>query len=335
MKISYNNFKEYVEKHTDDFEYGDSENEKFLENIVNYFFTGETTLDRNKGLMIRGSFGVGKTIILKIIQKMLQQDKKFAYNPSNDVVAQYNIGGDEAIAIYKQKKERLFDDFGAEEIGKHFGNNVEVFQKIIYSRYDLLKYQHIRTHLTTNLSNEQICEKYGERAYDRLKDMFNVINWNFKLSFRGTSKFRFKLEEEVVADIIQPLTEEQNLDLILFNIYSKAMAEDLPIELDRHNSVICFKKFYEKKLIEISPDEKLKFNLRAINYIKIEDKKETKQSNILKFSIEALKDEIVMKQETEQRHARLIQEVSTQLFFNEYLRVQKAKRIDLKEMYYF
>lgn len=334
MKTSYNYFKEYVDKYTENFEYGDSENEKFLENIVNYFFIGETTLDRNKGLMIRGSFGVGKTIILKIIQKMLQHDKKFAYNPANDVVAKYNIGGDEAIAVYKQKKERLFDDFGAEEIGKHFGNNVEVFQKIIYSRYDLLKYQHIRTHLTTNLSNEQIAEKYGERAYDRLKDMFNVINWNFKLSFRGKSKFRFKLEEEVV-EVVKPLTDEEVLDSILFDVYNKAMLEDLPIELDKYNSVICFKKFYEKGLIDLTEEQKLKFKLRAIKHISIEEKKRKDKSNLFKYSVNALKDELLMKQEAEKSKNRLIQETATQLFFNEYLRVQKAKRIDLKEMYYF
>lgn len=334
MKTSYNYFKEYVDKYTDDFIYGDAENEKFLENIVNYFFTGETTLDRNKGLMIRGSFGVGKTDILRIIQKMLPQNKKFAYNPANDVVAEYNIGGDEAIAVYKQKKERLFDDFGAEEIGKHFGNNVEVFQKIIYSRYDLLKYQHIKTHITTNLSNEQMAEKYGERAYDRLKDMFNLVNWTFKVSFRGKSKFRFKLEEEVI-DVVKLLTEEEKLDKMLFDVYNKAMAEDLPIELDRHNAVICFKKFYEKGLIEITEEQKTIFRLRAIKHISIEKKKENKMSELIKFSVDALKDEIIMKKEAEEKEFRLRQETATQLFFNEYLRVQKAKRIDIKEMYYF
>ena len=58
-------------------------------------------------------------------------------------------------------------------------------------------------------------------------------------------------------------------------------------------------------------------------------------SELIKFSVDALKDEIIMKKEAEEKEFRLRQETATQLFFNEYLRVQKAKKIDLKEMYYF
>ena len=270
MKTFYNQFKNYVNNNYDNFIYGDEKNEKFLENIVNYFGTGETCYDRSKGLLIRGGYGVGKTTILKLIQKTLQEDKKFAYNPSNDVVANFNIGGDDQIKIYKNKKERLFDDLGAEDMGKNYGNNVEVFQKIIYSRYDLLKYENIRTHITTNLTNDEIIAKYGERAYDRFKDMFNVVRWNFTTSIRGKNKFKLKEPKEIKTEKpIQTKEEEEKesikfMNTVLFNAYDLALENKTKLSFDRPTAIIMFKKFYAKNLISIEEKDKLTYNLRAV-----------------------------------------------------------------------
>ena len=57
----YQNFKNFIETNSTGFDFGDAENEKFLSNIVNYFAGGESTYDINKGLLIRGSVGAGKT----------------------------------------------------------------------------------------------------------------------------------------------------------------------------------------------------------------------------------------------------------------------------------
>ena len=73
---AFEHFKKFVEAKTEGFEFGNEENQAFLENLVNYFSTGPTNLDRNKGLLIRGAVGVGKTAILQVIQRWLPQEKK-------------------------------------------------------------------------------------------------------------------------------------------------------------------------------------------------------------------------------------------------------------------
>ena len=165
----FNSFKNFVKTKTVGFDFGNKEKELFIKNVVNYFCGKTTTLDTKKGLLIQGGIGSGKTSTLKLIQLWTPNSDRFMYNPCQNVVSDYNAGGDEIMELYKKHKERMFDDLGTERIGKYYGNNVETMQEIIMARYDLYRYQGIKTHITTNLNNEQILERYGERAYDRLK----------------------------------------------------------------------------------------------------------------------------------------------------------------------
>lgn len=202
--MNFENFEKFIDKNTDGFLWGDQDNINFLKDIVNYFGTGETSLDRSKGLLIRGSIGVGKTAILRLIQKWLPQEEKFAYNPANDVVGLFNASGEDGVKVYKEKKNRLFDDLGAEDQGVNYGNRVEVFEKIILKRYDSA----LTTHFTTNLSNKELQEKYGHRAYDRLKEMCQLITWNAVESKRGGATFKYKhldegQKEPTTDDLIQ------------------------------------------------------------------------------------------------------------------------------------
>lgn len=214
--MDFKNFENFINETTEGFSWGNQANKAFLKNIVNYFGSGETIYDRSKGLFVRGNYGVGKTIIFKLIQKWLPSNRKFAYNPTNDVVSIFNSEGDKAIERYKFKKERMFDDLGSEEIGVHYGNRIETFQKIIYSRYDNFQSKGIRTHFTTNLTNDELKKKYDERAYDRIKEMCNVFNWPENESKRGKIEFSMRKPVEVI--------EKKDIELIPKDQYERILA---------------------------------------------------------------------------------------------------------------
>ena len=293
--MNYQNFKRFVKEKTEGFDFGDSKNEDFLKNLVNYFVNEETEYDTNKGLLIRGGIGVGKTSILKLVQLWLPGVMKFAYNPANEVVSQYNISGDEGVEVFKKKKNRLFDDIGAEDIGKYFGNNVEVFQKIIYSRYDGFRYSSLKTHFTTNLTNEQLKVKYGDRAYDRLKEMCTLVNWNESISRRGKAEFFIKKEVEVVKPVLQEEKNEirktflQNCIITPFDQYKKGVDK-----FDFKNLTLIFHIAMRKGALKITKEELEYYRAEAIKSLqsdvhKSEERNDKKQIALVKLA-NSLKD---------------------------------------------
>ncbi len=290
----YEAFKKFVLEKTEGFDFGDATNEAFLSNLVNYFSYGETSLNRRKGLLIRGSIGVGKTSTLRLIQKWLPQDEKFMYNPANDIVSLFNASGDDALTVYKKKKQRLFDDIGAEDIGKYYGNSVEIFEKIIYQRYDIFRDEQIRTHLTTNLNNEQLKAKYGERAYDRLKEMINTVNWNGAESKRGKQEWFFKPEKE--EDPNREPTPEERAERKKSFIQNqlikpfKGIKETGAFEIDKHNAYILFKVFRKARMINVTPLEDSEYTKKAEEELKQEAQKDKKGHKPMLKLLEGLRD---------------------------------------------
>ena len=71
-----------------------------------------------------------------------------------------------------------FDDLGAEQQIKHFGNDCNVMAEILMSRYEQFIENSTITHITTNLSVSEIEKYYGNRLRSRLRQMFNLISFN-------------------------------------------------------------------------------------------------------------------------------------------------------------
>jgi DNA replication protein DnaC len=72
-----------------------------------------------------------------------------------------------------------FDDLGTEETKSHFGNKINVMAEIILNRYDnktAMGWEF--THVTTNLSADEIEQYYGSRVRSRFREMFNAITLN-------------------------------------------------------------------------------------------------------------------------------------------------------------
>ena len=49
--------------------------------------------------------------------------------------------------------------------------------EILLSRYDLMKYEGVITHATTNLNADELEKIYGNRVRSRLREMFNLISF--------------------------------------------------------------------------------------------------------------------------------------------------------------
>ena len=130
----------------------------------------------NKGLLITGKCGTGKTLILKIYQKIVQNLPLQAFQivSSNKVVGDYDESGSQAIKMYIERK-MMFDDFGSENKGKHYGKDEEVFKTILEERYNVFIDKGLKTYLTSNLSLSQIGQRYGDRVNSRIHEMFNII----------------------------------------------------------------------------------------------------------------------------------------------------------------
>ncbi|MNQ76367.1 hypothetical protein D3C85_912040 [compost metagenome] len=93
--------------------------------------------------------------------------------------------GYEALNLYTQKaanQNRLtgycFDDLGAEQQIKHFGNDCNVMAEILISRYEQFVENNTVTHITTNLSASEIENLYGNRLRSRLRSMVNLITFD-------------------------------------------------------------------------------------------------------------------------------------------------------------
>lgn len=159
-----------------------------------FYFTSDCRCkwNLNKGIMLYGNTGSGKTFLMEM----------FAVNPRltyrvfhvlQDVQSRAMQDGDEGLepftrllnntAFYTEFGQHqcgaMFDDLGTEDRSvTYFGTTQNVMRNIIERRYQNVPIA--ATHFTTNLTTEQIEERYGARVRSRLREMVNLIEFNPK-----------------------------------------------------------------------------------------------------------------------------------------------------------
>lgn len=119
------------------------------------------TDNKHKGLLCYGKCGRGKSLICEKIMPNI-----FRYYLRKNLIKfdGYEIN-DKRQLLRECDCAILIDDFGVEDVGKIYGETHNVFEEVISlaeKRQQLLL-------LTTNLTLDEICEKYGERTLDRLR----------------------------------------------------------------------------------------------------------------------------------------------------------------------
>ncbi len=162
-----------------------------LENF-NQFNLIKNEASLNKGLLIYGDYGVGKSFLFKVLQEMGREislkykDNSFWFTSisTGSFVDEYmksikNTNSSFDIKNYYRGKLYI-DDLGFEKLAFL---SFELIGEVLFER----DRNEAITFLTTNLTPSEITERYKERIGDRLPAMFNIIKWEGK-SFRHKNK---------------------------------------------------------------------------------------------------------------------------------------------------
>lgn len=158
--------------------------------LIAYFLKDEVTcfqynINLNKGILLSGPIGCGKTSIMNIMKYLTPTEHKFFVKPCRDISFEFIQDGYQIIHKYSkgklyeyEPKTICFDDLGTESNLKYYGNECNVMAEILLSRYDMYIAKRIQTHITTNLSASEIETQYGNRVRSRMRELFNLIAYD-------------------------------------------------------------------------------------------------------------------------------------------------------------
>lgn len=156
------------------------EDRNILYKLCNYYIKDEVNckklnIDINKGILLSGPVGCGKTSLMKLLRHVVPHHKPYEVIPTRNIAFAFNNIGYTIIENYGDKKFYCFDDLGVEPTGRHFGKDCNVLGEILLSRYDLFLNHKTLTHATTNLNAKELEERYGNRVRCRMRQLFNLI----------------------------------------------------------------------------------------------------------------------------------------------------------------
>ena len=132
-------------------------------------------MDINKGVLLSGPVGCGKTSLMKLLPFVVPHQRKYVVMPCRNIVFAFNHLGYKTIEDYGESSAFCFDDIGVEPLGRYFGKDCNVIGEILLSRYELFLDTPLKTHGTTNLNAEELEERYGLRVRSRMRELFNLI----------------------------------------------------------------------------------------------------------------------------------------------------------------
>ena len=178
--------------------------------IQDHYSCAQMGIDTNKGILLTGPVGCGKTFLMKLLLHLAPHKTSYEIIPTRNIVFRFNASGFATLEQYNQAKNYCFDDLGVEPKGSHYGKDLNVLGEILLSRYDLftrhpqiienrslsevevkannqqpttnnqqpITNNHSKTHITTNLNAKEIEKRYGNRVRSRLRAMFNLISFD-------------------------------------------------------------------------------------------------------------------------------------------------------------
>lgn len=166
------------------------EDHEIIYSLILYFLKDEDAckelnISTNKGIILSGPIGCGKTSLMTVLRAILPMDQRFNIKSCRQVSFEFNKDGYDIIhkystAAYSEFRPitYCFDDLGTESSIKFFGNDCNVMTEILLSRYDQFVSRKMITHITTNLNGEEIGQQYGPRVRSRMREQFNLISFD-------------------------------------------------------------------------------------------------------------------------------------------------------------
>lgn len=112
------------------------------------------------GLFLMGDVGTGKTMFFRCLKSDIKIFSllRLMAKPLNDITQ---------LLEDLQFDEVVIDDIGAEPVYNNYGSRLDLLPWVVEQRYE----SNMRTHFTTNLSAEELKNRYGVRVLDRLKEL--------------------------------------------------------------------------------------------------------------------------------------------------------------------
>ena len=116
----------------------------------------------SKGILLMGKPGVGKTTIMQRIVR--------PFYSTNKIATHYMLKGIEGFVNAQGNlmfDTSCIDDLGTEIIPSHYGNKLDLIPYLLQVAYE--QGRHFGFY-TTNLSYDELKERYGARVIDRLQE---------------------------------------------------------------------------------------------------------------------------------------------------------------------
>ncbi|MBD0831818.1 P-loop NTPase family protein [Aestuariibaculum sediminum] len=142
----------------------------------------------DKGLLIVGGYGTGKSALLKAMSDVVAKihHLRATYHLCSEMVAEYeSMKEAEDIKQFMDKHfygTRIYDDLLNEDVASNYGKK-DILKDIFTARYKNKR----KTHTALNyhpdypgdveMALQQIGERYGGHIYDRIFQMFNIIEF--------------------------------------------------------------------------------------------------------------------------------------------------------------
>lgn len=134
------------------------------------------TYSLEKGIMLLGGIGSGKTLLMRGLVKLYGFfDYYLTILPTYRLTEVFQKDG---VKVYGRflnyditTDNLILDDMGAETVVSHFGQVTNVVSEVLLRRYDEAQI----TFGTSNLDQKSLRSYYGERVWSRMRSMFNFI----------------------------------------------------------------------------------------------------------------------------------------------------------------
>lgn len=160
------------------FEYTDDQ-KRLLSGFCTWVYRREGEFNPDKGILIVGSYGTGKTTVMKVFCNICHYAdmRSFQMCYAKSTTDSIEESKDDGIMANYRRGDWCLDELGSEKHESNiWGNKKNLFGDLLEWRYN----RKLITHGTSNMNLEQLKTIYGERVHSRLHSMFNIYTLNGK-----------------------------------------------------------------------------------------------------------------------------------------------------------